>query len=117
MTVKSTIRLFGVRDAILQLGQINTGIANFIFIRKKSRSVRMKIFCNLGMSCLQDYLSMKGLNTTGRKIELVARAFAAFEIKLPIIASSEEEQKKLKLRYENQLQKFKICDPLSIEPS
>ena len=74
----------------------------------------MKIFCNLGMSCLQDYLSTKGLNTTGRKIELVARAFAAFEMKLPI---EEEQQKKLKLDYENRLQKFKICDPLSIEPS
>ena len=61
---------------------------------------------------------MKGLNTTGRKIELVAQALANFEMKLPIIALSEEEQqKKLKLDYENQLQKFKICDPLSIEPS
>ena len=38
-------------------------------------------------------------------------------MKLPIIASPEEEQKKLKLGYENQLQKFKIFDPLSIEPS
>ena len=38
-------------------------------------------------------------------------------MKLPIIASSEEQQKKLKLDYENRLQKFKICDPLSIEPS
>ena len=71
----------------------------------------------LGRNCLQDYLSARGLNTTGRKIELVARAFAAFEMKLPIIASSEEQQKKLKLDYENRLQKFKICDPLSIEPS
>ena len=38
-------------------------------------------------------------------------------MKLPIIASSEEQQKKLKLDYENRLQKFKICDPLSIQPS
>ena len=71
-------------------------------------------FLQLGMNCLQDYLSARGLNTTGRKIELVARAFAAFEMKLPI---EEEQQKKLKLDYENRLQKFKICDPLSIEPS
>ena len=74
-------------------------------------------FLQLGMNCLQDYLSARGLNTTGRKIELVARAFAAFEMKLPIIASSEKQQKKLKHDYENRLQKFKICDPLSIEPS
>ena len=69
------------------------------------------------MNCLQDYLSARGLNTTGRKNELVARAFAAFEMKLLRVASSEEQQKKFKLDYENQLQKFKICDPLSIEPS
>ena len=49
-------------------------------------------FLQLGMNCLQDYLSARGLNTTGRKIELVARAFAAFEMKLPIIASSEKKQ-------------------------
>ena len=74
-------------------------------------------FLQLGKNCLQDYLSARGLNKTGRNNELFARAFAAFEMKLPIIASSEEQQKKLKLDYENRLQKFKICDPLSIEPS
>ena len=68
------------------------------------------------MNCLQDYLSARGLKTTGRKIELVARAFAASEMKLPIIASLEQQQKKLKLGYENRLRRFKICDPLSIEP-
>ena len=69
------------------------------------------------MNYLQDYLSVRSLNTTGRKIKLVARAFAAFEMKIPIFTSSEEQLKKLKLDYENRLQKFKICDPLSIEPS
>ena len=54
---------------------------------------------------------------TRSKIEVVARAFVAFEMKLPIIASLEKQQKKLKLDYENRLQKFKICDQLSIEPS
>ena len=63
-------------------------------------------FLQLGMNCLQDYLSVRGLNTTGRKIELVAQALAASEMKLPIITSSEEQQKKLKLDYESQLQKF-----------
>ena len=43
-------------------------------------------FLQLGMNSLQDYLSARDLSTTGRKIELVARAFAAFEMKLPIIA-------------------------------
>ena len=64
-----------------------------------------KDFLQLGMNCLQDYLSVRGLNTTRRKTELVARAIAAFEMKLPIIASSEEQQKKLswtmKIGYRN----------------
>ena len=38
-------------------------------------------------------------------------------MKLPISSSAEVQQKKLKLDYENQLQKFKICDPQSTEPS
>ena len=79
--------------------------------------MRMKIFLQLGMNCLKGYLSVRGLNTTGRKIKLVALASAAFEMELPIIASLEEQQKKLKLDDENRLQKFKICDPPSIEPS
>ena len=73
----------------------------------------MKIFATWN-NCLQDYLSVRGLNTTGRKIKLVAQAFTAFEMKLPVITSSEEQQKKLKLDYENRLQKFKICNPLSV---
>ena len=35
-------------------------------------------FLLLAMNCLQDYLSVRDLNTTGRKIELVAQAFTAF---------------------------------------
>ena len=71
-------------------------------------------FFQLGMNCLLDYVSV---NKTGRKVELVAKAFAAFEIKLPIITLSEEQHKKLKLVYEYHFQKFKICDPLSIATS
>ena len=44
-------------------------------------------FLQLGVNCLQNYLSVRGLNIIGRKIVLVAQAFAAFEMKLPIILS------------------------------
>ena len=40
---------------------------------------------------LINYLSVRGLNTSGRKLEPVARAFAAFELKMNIIASPEEQ--------------------------
>ena len=42
---------------------------------------------------LSKHSSGRGLNTSGRKVELVARAFAALKLKMNIIASSEELQK------------------------
>ena len=46
-------------------------------------------FLDLSIKDLTNYLSVPGLNTSGRKVELVARAIAAFELKMNIIASSE----------------------------
>ena len=40
-----------------------------------------------------DFLAVHGLKTSGGKAELVAHAFLAVELKLPIIESSEEQQK------------------------
>ena len=44
---------------------------------------------------LTNYLSVPGLYTSGRKKELVPKAFAAFELNMNIIASSEGEKLKL----------------------
>ena len=40
-----------------------------------------------------DFLAVHGLKTSGGKAELVACAFLAVELKLPVIESSEEQQK------------------------
>ena len=48
-------------------------------------------FLELSFKQLTDYLSVRGLNTSGRKVELIARAFAAMELKLDIIQSSESQ--------------------------
>ena len=45
-------------------------------------------FLDMNIKDLQDYLAVRGLNTSGRKIELVARAFAAFELKIKIKSTS-----------------------------
>ena len=42
-------------------------------------------FLELFVKQLTDYLSVRDLNTSGRKVELIARAFAAMELKLDII--------------------------------
>ena len=47
---------------------------------------------DLSVKDLTNYLSACGLNTYSRKVELVARAFTAFELKMNKIASSEDLQ-------------------------
>ena len=42
-------------------------------------------FLDLSIKDLTNYLSVRGLNTSDRKVELVARAFAAFGLKMNII--------------------------------
>ena len=50
---------------------------------------------DLTVKQLTDYLSVRGLNSTGHKVELVAWAFAAKEMKIEIVHSTQEQQKQL----------------------
>ncbi|CAB3999214.1 Hypothetical predicted protein [Paramuricea clavata] len=82
----------------------------------KSGSLRkLEDFMALGLNNLVDFLAVGALKTLGRKVELVVWAFSAVELSLPII--QEEQQAKINKEYENRLNKFNICDPLSIEES
>ena len=72
-------------------------------------------FLNLGVKELTDYLAVSVLKTTGKKVELVARAFAALELKLEIVASSEDQLKRLKYEYGELLKRLEIPDPYGIE--
>ena len=72
-------------------------------------------FCVLGRNTLVDYLAVYGLKTSGGKAELVACAFLAVELKLPIIESPEKQHAKLKKYYAGWLKKYSICNPLSAE--
>ena len=98
------------------MGQIWESQISFSFEKKMALNA-FEDFLQLGMNYLENDLSVRGLNITRRKTELVARAFAAFEMKLPVIVSSKEQQKKLNLNYTNRLQTFKIHDPLSTKLS
>ena len=75
---------------------------------------RYEDFLHMCMNNLFDFLAVRGLSASGRKIELVARAYAAVEMGLPIIASSEEQNEKLKAEYKSRLQKYSICDPWTV---
>ena len=69
----------------------------------------------LSVKQLMDYLSVSGLNTSGKKVELAARAFAAFELKMDIIASSKEQEAKLESDYQEMFAIHDLADPLLIE--
>lgn len=69
--------------------------------------------CNVGT--LKDFLQLRGLAVTGSKAELVARAFAACEFKLPLIISNEEQAKRLQSEYHRRLSAFGLPDPKDIE--
>ena len=46
-------------------------------------------FLDLSIKDSRNYLSVPGLDISGRKVELLARAFPAFELKMNMIAFSE----------------------------
>ena len=48
-------------------------------------------FLKLSVKQMINYLSVRGLNTSGRKVELITRDFAAMELKLDITQSNESQ--------------------------
>ncbi|XP_068690180.1 uncharacterized protein [Montipora foliosa] len=70
-------------------------------------------FLELSVGSLKDYLNVRGLQTTGRKVELVARAFAACEQNIPIKLTHEQHSISLKAEYRNRLAKYNLSDPNS----
>ena len=72
-------------------------------------------FLNLGVKELTDYLAVGWLKTSGKNVELFARAYAASELKLEIVASPEDQVKRLKYEYGELLKGLEIPDPNGIE--
>lgn len=72
-------------------------------------------FLNMTVQSLQDYLTVRGISVSGyKKAELVARAFSAAEMKLPIVMSCEEQAEVLKKDYDEKLKYFHLPDPKQI---
>ena len=53
---------------------------------------RYEDFLDLPIKDSTNCFSVRGLNTSGKKVEQVARTFPAFELKMNIVASSEKLQ-------------------------
>ena len=72
-------------------------------------------FLSMNANNLKDYLTVRGISVSGyNKIELVAKAYSATEMDLPIILSSADLTKKLE-EYRKRLREFNILDPKNIE--
>ena len=72
-------------------------------------------FAEMGRGALVDYLALRGLSTSARKIELVALAYSAFVSNAPIIYTQEEISTNLKKEYAEKLKRHNIKkDPLSV---
>ena len=75
---------------------------------------RYEDFLNLTTIQLANFLAVRWLNTSGKKLKLVATVFAALELKLDIIESSEQQLEKLKHEYSELLRKLERTDPNEI---
>ena len=72
-------------------------------------------FLNLTVSSLKDFLALRGLNVTGKKADLVARAFGAYELNVPKKFSQQQIYSNLKLEYNSRLSRHGIVtDPNSL---
>ena len=72
-------------------------------------------FLLMNVNNVKDYLTVRGISVSGyNKIELVAKAYSATEMDLPIILSSADLTKKLE-EYRKRLREFNILDPKNIE--
>ena len=67
-------------------------------------------FLNLSVKQLVSFLTVRGLSTTGRKVELVARAFTATELNIEVIKTTEEQEKNLKQSYKDKLKALDLID-------
>ena len=52
---------------------------------------------------LKDFLRLRGLKVSGKKAELIARAFVAVENKVKTVKTAEEVQEDIRLEYEHNL--------------
>ena len=55
-----------------------------VFFFRMETSYTYEDFLALPTVSLKDYLSLRGLSITGKKVELVAKAYSAQELKIPV---------------------------------
>ena len=67
------------------------------------KEYKFEVFWHLTVPSLQDFLSLRGLSKSGKKDELVARAFSAYELNVPVKVPHEVISTELKKEYQQRL--------------
>ena len=71
--------------------------------RQAEEKLEYQDFLNFTLTSLRDFLAVRRLKQTGKKAGLVAKAFGAYELKVPKKFSQEEIDRKLKEEYQQSL--------------
>ena len=71
--------------------------------RQAEEVLQYEEFVSWTVSLLKDFLSHRDLKQTGRKPELVTRAFGAYQLKAPVKFSQEKIYKQIKEEYSRRL--------------
>ena len=84
--------------------------------RQAEEKLEYQDFLNFTLTSLRDFLALRGLKQTGKRAELAATAFGAYELKVPKKFSQEEIDRKLKEEYQLRLKKHRINTDKSTQP-
>ena len=82
--------------------------------RQAEEAYQYEDFIGWTTTTLKDFLALRGLSQSGKKEELVARAFGDYKLKAPKKFSQEEIYAKIKEAYDTRLRKHGISDPNSL---
>ena len=83
-------------------------LEQFLMPRQGEEVLEYADFLNLTVSSLKDFLALRGLNVTGKKADLVARAFGAYELNVPKKFSQQQIYSNLKHEYNSRLSRHGI---------
>ncbi|XP_046864652.1 uncharacterized protein LOC124459175 [Xenia sp. Carnegie-2017] len=71
--------------------------------KQPEEELKYEDFLHLTVSSLKDFLALRGLKQTGKKAELIARAFGAYELKVPKKFTQEQIYKNIREEYSRRL--------------
>ena len=86
------------------------------WVKRAGKEYKFEDFLHLTVTSPQDFLSLRGLSKSGKKDELVVRAFSAYVLNVPVKVPQEVISTELKKEYQQRLSHNNAPDPNEICP-